>query len=316
MPPPALASAATPAATGGNDGDDISSGHGDVDIADAADVDTEPLTPSRISLHPMVDFLRAADVSDDVIMKCEEVVRRQVVARVLLGERRAKEQLITRMKQLEVGFSYPFVPRRTRLPLPDKQNRPGSLAGGLWATLRECVGRDLSRVCLPVQLNEPIGLLHKCAEEMEYSWLLDRAAEYGRRGDQLMRALHVAAFAMSGYANTSARMHKPFNPLLGETYEANYPDKGFKLLAEKQADRCVCHPAPVLPATPRVLLVLSSTGGSEPPPNGGSALLGQRVAAVWRLDPQGALLGAVHAPGAVRCDLRAVISTPSPVLCH
>ncbi|GJP34808.1 hypothetical protein CLOM_g19229 [Closterium sp. NIES-68] len=225
MPPAPAAATPTPAAA------DVTSHTDDVINGGGDDVGIES-TAVHISFQLMIDCLKAADVSNDVIVRCEHVVRQQL-ARGLLGERRAKEQLITRMQQLEVGFSYPYVPRRTHLLLPDKQNRPGTLAGGLWAALRECVGRDLSRVCLPVQLNEPIGLLHKCAEEMEHSWLLDRAAEYGRRGDQLMRALHVAAFAMSGYANTSGRLHKPFNPLLGETYEADYPDKGFKLLAEK-----------------------------------------------------------------------------------
>jgi hypothetical protein len=43
----------------------------------------------------------------------------------------------------------------------------------------------------------------------------------------------VAAFAVSGYANTSGRSCKPFNPLLGETYEADYPDKGLRFISEK-----------------------------------------------------------------------------------
>lgn len=48
-----------------------------------------------------------------------------------------------------------------------------------------------------------------------------------------MRMLNVAAFAVSGYACTDGRRFKPFNPLLGETYEANYPDKGLRFISEK-----------------------------------------------------------------------------------
>lgn len=48
-----------------------------------------------------------------------------------------------------------------------------------------------------------------------------------------MRILKVAAFAVSGYASTEGRQCKPFNPLLGETYEANYPDKGLRFFSEK-----------------------------------------------------------------------------------
>lgn len=48
-----------------------------------------------------------------------------------------------------------------------------------------------------------------------------------------MRILNVVAFAVSGYASTTGRTCKPFNPLLGETYEAAYPDKGIRFISEK-----------------------------------------------------------------------------------
>ena len=43
----------------------------------------------------------------------------------------------------------------------------------------------------------------------------------------------MAAFAVSGYSSTEGRICKPFNPLLGETYEADYPDKGLRFFSEK-----------------------------------------------------------------------------------
>lgn len=48
-----------------------------------------------------------------------------------------------------------------------------------------------------------------------------------------MRILNIAAFAVSSYASTEGRQCKPFNPLLGETYEADYPDKGLRFFSEK-----------------------------------------------------------------------------------
>ena len=48
-----------------------------------------------------------------------------------------------------------------------------------------------------------------------------------------MQILNVAAFAVSGYSSTKSRTCKPFNPLLGETYEADYPDKGLRFISEK-----------------------------------------------------------------------------------
>ena len=53
------------------------------------------------------------------------------------------------------------------------------------------------------------------------------------QGNSFMRILNVAAFAVSGYASTEGRICKPFNPLLGETYEADYPDKGLRFFSEK-----------------------------------------------------------------------------------
>lgn len=43
----------------------------------------------------------------------------------------------------------------------------------------------------------------------------------------------MAAFVVSGYASTEGRHCKPFNPLLGETYEADFPDKGIRFFSEK-----------------------------------------------------------------------------------
>jgi hypothetical protein len=44
----------------------------------------------------------------------------------------------------------------------------------------------------------------------------------------------VAAFAISAYGSSNARAsHKPFNPLLGETYECIREDKGFRYVAEQ-----------------------------------------------------------------------------------
>ena len=47
------------------------------------------------------------------------------------------------------------------------------------------------------------------------------------------RMLHVAAFAVSSYSGTNNRFLKPFNPLLGETFEFEYPEQRWRGLAEK-----------------------------------------------------------------------------------
>ncbi|KAB2632513.1 oxysterol-binding protein-related protein 2A-like [Pyrus ussuriensis x Pyrus communis] len=126
-------------------------------------------------------------------------------------------------------YKYPHVERRKELPTPVEKEKGVSL----WSMIKDNVGKDLTRVCLPVYFNEPISSLQKCCEDLEYSYLLDRAYEYGKMGNSLQRVLNVAAFAVSGYASSVGRHCKPFNPLLGETFEADYPDKGIRFFSEK-----------------------------------------------------------------------------------
>ncbi|GJN20075.1 hypothetical protein PR202_gb07402 [Eleusine coracana subsp. coracana] len=123
----------------------------------------------------------------------------------------------------------PSFKRRTKLPEPVEKEKGVSL----WSMIKDNVGKDLTKVCLPVYFNEPLSSLQKCFEDLEYSDLLDQAYECGLRGDSLMRILYVAAFAVSGYASTDSRPCKPFNPLLGETYEADFPEKGVRFFSEK-----------------------------------------------------------------------------------
>ena len=100
------------------------------------------------------------------------------------------------------------------------------------------IGKDLSKISMPVTLNEPLSTLQRLCEELEYSDLLDKAAA---ATSPLDRMVWVAAFAISAYGSTNARAsHKPFNPLLGETYECVREDKGFRYIAEQ-----VSHHPPV-----------------------------------------------------------------------
>ncbi|XP_055236286.1 oxysterol-binding protein-related protein 6 isoform X9 [Gorilla gorilla gorilla] len=117
--------------------------------------------------------------------------------------------------------------RRTCLPAPC----PDTSNINLWNILRNNIGKDLSKVSMPVELNEPLNTLQHLCEEMEYSELLDKASE---TDDPYERMVLVAAFAVSGYCSTYFRAgSKPFNPVLGETYECIREDKGFRFFSEQ-----------------------------------------------------------------------------------
>lgn len=118
-------------------------------------------------------------------------------------------------------------PPRTALKLKS-DDRPKI---SLWGILKNLIGKDMTRMTLPVSFNECTNLLQRSAEDMEYTDLLDKACKATQ--DPGLRMAYVAAFAGSSYSSTIDRIAKPFNPLLGETYEYARPDKGYRLFAEQ-----------------------------------------------------------------------------------
>ena len=74
-------------------------------------------------------------------------------------------------------------------------------------------------------------MLQRLSEELEYSEILDQAALCDESCEQLA---YVAAFTVSAYATTLFRTGKPFNPLLGETFEFDRTeDFGWRSLTEQ-----------------------------------------------------------------------------------
>lgn len=106
----------------------------------------------------------------------------------------------------------PYLKMRTNMPI-GKDDRP---AMSLWSILKNNIGKDLTKISFPVSFNEPTSMLQRMAEDMTYASLLDVAV---KQQDSTLRMAYVAAFACSNYVTTLGRVAKPFNPLLGETFE-------------------------------------------------------------------------------------------------
>ncbi|XP_029159626.1 oxysterol-binding protein 1 isoform X3 [Nylanderia fulva] len=125
--------------------------------------------------------------------------------------------------------------RKRRLKVPDKPNYPLNL----WSIMKNCIGKDLSKIPMPVNFSEPLSMLQRLTEDYEYADILDRAAECTDSYEQMA---YVAAFTISSYSTTAARTGKPFNPLLGETYECDRTDDlGWRAISEQ-----VSHHPPML----------------------------------------------------------------------
>ena len=133
-------------------------------------------------------------------------------------------------------FPLPAQSVKRRNTVPPPTINPPSLIG----FLRKNVGKDLSTISMPVSANEPLSLLQRASEQLEYSTLLDNAVKVGK--SSVDRLLYVSAFAISYLSSSRVReraIRKPFNPMLGETFELVREDRGFRFLAEKISHRPV-----------------------------------------------------------------------------
>lgn len=102
--------------------------------------------------------------------------------------------------------------------------------------------QELSKITMPIVFNEPLSFLQRITEYMEHTYLIHKACTLSDSFERMqvsasfitqvcrhkiwmfIRSLRlicqfVAAFAVSAVASQWDRTGKPFNPLLGETYE-------------------------------------------------------------------------------------------------
>jgi len=65
-----------------------------------------------------------------------------------------------------------------------------------WQVFKDLVGKDLTRVSMPVYFNEPLSLNQKMAETAEYNELLEMAAN---EPNSLVRMAYITAYSASRY---------------------------------------------------------------------------------------------------------------------
>lgn len=98
----------------------------------------------------------------------------------------------------------------------------------IWKVIKDSIGKDLTRIAVPVYFNEPMSFIQRFSEELTYSDLLKTANAITQPE---LRMAYVAAFTISSYATTINRTMKPFNPILGETFQLERD--GFRLVSEQ-----------------------------------------------------------------------------------
>ncbi|CAI2349096.1 unnamed protein product [Caenorhabditis sp. 36 PRJEB53466] len=116
--------------------------------------------------------------------------------------------------------------RQRRSTVPERPDLPINL----WSIMKNCIGKELSKIPMPVNFSEPISVLQRVTEDLEYADLLEKGAKLST----LEQMCYVAAYAASNYSTTCHRTNKPFNPLLGETYEFDrMDDLGWRSVTEQ-----------------------------------------------------------------------------------
>ncbi|XP_019906910.1 oxysterol-binding protein-related protein 2-like isoform X2 [Esox lucius] len=126
--------------------------------------------------------------------------------------------------------------RRKTLPAPMISRSDYSV----WGILKKCVGMDLSKITMPIVFNEPLSFLQRMSEYMQHTHLIHKACTLSDSIDRMQLfscvislCQVVAAFAVSSVASQLDRTGKPFNPLLGETYELTREDEGYRFITEQ-----------------------------------------------------------------------------------
>eukprot|EP00347_Sterkiella_histriomuscorum_P008454 403345039 len=98
----------------------------------------------------------------------------------------------------------------------------------IWTIIKDSIGKDVTKMSVPVYFNDPTNILQKCAASMEYNHILDMAID---QQDPIRRLAFIAVYSTTLLTCLEKNTTKPFNPMLGETYEL--VTHNFKFIAEQ-----------------------------------------------------------------------------------
>lgn len=92
---------------------------------------------------------------------------------------------------------------------------------------------DILNFSRPAQITSPLSIHNCCANEWVRTDLLEKA--YQIKGDPIERMKYICAFAISGIYQgpVVCRSKAPFNPIIGETYQAQNLEDGSKVFMEQ-----------------------------------------------------------------------------------
>ena len=119
----------------------------------------------------------------------------------------------------------PDPPERDRLPF----FKDPKIKFSVWTVIKDSIGKDLTKISLPVYFNMPVSALQMQTATCENLHLLDKAIA---EKDPIRRLAIVTIYSMIFGNHFERANQKPFNPMLGETFEYSDPHGKFKMIAE------------------------------------------------------------------------------------
>jgi hypothetical protein len=97
-----------------------------------------------------------------------------------------------------------------------------------WTILADAIGKDLSKIGVPIYFNAPLNVLQSICCAMESNYILDKAL---METDSVRRLTLVTVYSAILLNAIERNKSKPFNPLLGETFE--YVTDTYSFLGEQ-----------------------------------------------------------------------------------
>lgn len=147
---------------------------------------------------------------DENLTELEKTMKSSIEESILKDSSEKKEKFARSLSKCFSDFfdaNYTFKERKA-LPSPVKTSN--SMISDMLKSLTK------DKITLPIHYNEPISMLQRQCEKFLYSYLLSQANSC-ENGSQ--RMVYIAAFIVAEMSLNINRILKPYNPVLGETFE-------------------------------------------------------------------------------------------------
>ena len=144
----------------------------------------------------------------------------------LITESKDKEKKFRKSlsKKLDdfIDFNYNNLNRKN---LPSELHCPDSMIKDLIKSLTS------KKISFPITYNEPISMLQKQCEKFLYSDLLEKASD--KLIPSELKIVYIVGFIAGELSQNINRYLKPFNPILGETFEFYDNNKKYRYFSEQ-----------------------------------------------------------------------------------